>query len=557
MKTAIGSAVDPAQPTGNQTTAFTNDALRPPFSREKTVRWVALAAIAGLTVLSAHQIDIDLRALGGGFDDVANLLARMLPPELDDPPRVGELLVETLMMALLGTVLATFISIPLAFLAASNTTPHPAVHHAARMIITMCRAIPDLVFAVLFVRALGIGVLPGILALGLHSVGMMAKLFADAIEQIDEGPREAVRATGAGRLAELVSAVLPQVTPAWIGTFIYRVDINLRISVVLGFVGAGGIGFALQDALRGLMYQSAMGIILLILLIIAAMEYLAVGLRRTLLDPASDGAALPAMPGPSLRPPWTKGRTIRGLCAAATVTAVVVSVIYLNIDPLAPIKQFPDLVSVFGRLMPPSVEGVQNALLKAVGETLAIGLVATAAGAAAAVPLGILAARNVSPSVYTYHSARAVILAVRAIPELIQAVIFVAAIGLGPMAGAMALGGGTIGFLGKLVADSVEEIPGGPLEAVRAAGGGWWDVLFAAVIPQTLPQLTGHWLYMLDVNIRTSTVLGIVGAGGIGFLLMESVRTLNFDIAGSIILIIFVIVFAIERLSAWIRRLFR
>jgi phosphonate transport system permease protein len=557
MKTAIRPAAEPAKSPGNQAPAITNDALRPPFSREKFVLWIALAAIAGLTVLSARQIDFDLRALGGGFDDVANLLARMLPPELDNPPRVGELLVETLMMALLGTVLATFISIPLAFLAASNTTPHPAVHQAARMVITMCRAIPDLVFAVLFVRALGIGVLPGILALGLHSVGMMAKLFADAIEQIDEGPREAVRATGAGRLTELVSAVLPQVTPAWIGTFIYRIDINLRTSVVLGFVGAGGIGFALQDALRGLMYQSATGIILVILLIIAAMEYLAVGLRRTLLDPASDGAAVPAVPGPSVRPPWTKGRTIRGLCAAVTVAAVVVSVIHLDIDPLAPVKQFTDLVSVFGRLLPPSVEGVQDALLKAMGETLAIGLVATAAGAALAVPIGILGARNVSPSGYVYHSARAVILAVRAIPELILAVIFVAAIGLGPMAGAMALGVGTIGFLGKLVADSVEEIPGGPLEAVRAAGGGWWDALFAAVIPQTLPQLTGHWMYMLDVNIRTSTVLGIVGAGGIGFLLMESVRTLNFDVAGSIILIIFFIVFAIERLSAWIRRLFR
>ena len=212
------------------------------------------------------------------------------------------------------------------------------------MIITMCRAIPDLVFAVLFVRALGIGVLPGILALGLHSVGMMAKLFADAIEQIDEGPREAVRATGAGRLARVGQrGACPRSPPAWIGTFIYRVDINLRTSVVLGFVGAGGIGFALQDALRGLMYQSAMGIILIILLIIAAMEYLASGLRRTLLDPASPmEPPCPRCPAPPFRPPWTKGRTsFRGLCAAATVTAVVVSVIYLNIDPLAPIKQFP------------------------------------------------------------------------------------------------------------------------------------------------------------------------------------------------------------------------
>lgn len=529
--------------------------LRPPVTRGKLTLWILSAVLVPATLLSAAHIDFDPRTLGGGVEDVMNLIARMLPPQLDDPPRILDLLLETLMMALLGTVLATALSIPLAFLAAANTTPHPVVHRTARMIITLCRAVPDLVFAVLFVRALGIGVLPGVLALALHSVGMMGKLFADAIEQIDEGPREAVRATGAARLSELVTGVLPQVIPAWIGTFIYRVDINLRTSVVLGFVGAGGIGFALQDALRGLMYENAIGIVLIILVIIAAMEVVAIVLRRTLLDPAADvGPAPRAVPKhSSVRPPWTRNRLLRTAAGAAVCGAVIASLLHLRIDPLAPFASAGELAGVFGRLLPPSVEGVETVLVPAVVETLAIGLVATVAGALLAVPAGILAAGNISPSRPVYLAARALILAVRAIPELILAVIFVSAIGLGPMAGAMALAVGTIGFLGKLVADSIEEIPSGPLEAVRSVGGGWWDQLFSAVVPQAAPQLVGHWMYMLDVNIRTSTVLGIVGAGGIGFLLMEAIRTLNFDVAGAIILIIFAIVFLLERFSAWIR----
>ncbi|WP_248760375.1 phosphonate ABC transporter, permease protein PhnE [Pseudarthrobacter sp. SSS035] len=520
-KTATRARLEPYPPAVSP-----SPSLCPPFSREKLTLWILFATIIPLTAISANHIEFDLRALGGGFEDVANLIARMLPPEVSDPPRIGELLLETLMMALLGTVLATVLSIPLAFLAAANTSPHPLVQRAARMIITMCRAVPDLVFAVLFVRALGIGVLPGVLALALHSVGMMAKLFADAIEQIDEGPREAVRATGAARLSELVTGVLPQVIPAWIGTFIYRVDINLRTSVVLGFVGAGGIGFALQDALRGLMYESAMGIVLIILVIIAAMEVVAIGLRRTLLDPASGSGPAPrAIPASSsVRPPWTRDRIIRTATGAATVGAIVWSFVHLRINPLAPIASGGELIAVFGRLLPPSIDGVEAVLFTAVVETLAIGLVATVLGAILAVPVGILAAGNISPSRPVYWAARAVVLVVRAIPELILAVIFVAAIGLGPMAGALALAVGTIGFLGKLVADSIEEIPSGPIEAVRSVGGGWWDQLFSAVIPQSLPQLVGHWMYMLDVNIRTSTVLGIVGAGGIGFLLMESIR---------------------------------
>ncbi|MET0979019.1 MAG: hypothetical protein ABWX63_09395, partial [Paeniglutamicibacter terrestris] len=129
------------------TSPRTQESLIPRPTREKVTLWIILAALIPLTLASAEHIEFDLRALGGGFGDVANLLARMLPPEVNDPPRVFELLLETLMMALLGTVLATIISVPLAFLAAANTTPHPLVHRGARMLITMCRAVPDLVFA--------------------------------------------------------------------------------------------------------------------------------------------------------------------------------------------------------------------------------------------------------------------------------------------------------------------------------------------------------------------------------------------------------------------------
>lgn len=299
--------------------------------------------------------------------------------------------------------------------------------------ITFCRAVPDLVFAVLLVRAMGIGVLPGVLALALHSIGMVAKLFADAIEQTATGPREAVRSTGAGPLRELVSGVLPQVIPSWIST--------------------------------------------------------------------SLGA----------------------------------------------------LVEVADRMLPPDFSLVGMRLVEAVLETLAIGLVATAIGVVLSVPLGLLAARNVAPHPAVYWCARSLVVGIRAIPELILAVVFVAAIGLGPIAGVCALGLGSIGFLGKLLADAAEEIDPGPREAIRAAGGGWWQELFSAVIPQALPAMIGSGLYLLDVNIRTSTILGIVGAGGVGFLLFEAVRTLNFEFAGAIVLIIFLVVLVIERLSGWVR----
>lgn len=502
------------------------------------VQWVAIGAVFA-TLAGAWYIGFAPAALFDGLDEVARLIGRMLPPRLDDPGRIGGLAVETLLMAVLGTVLAAIASVPLAFLAARNTTPHPVVHTVARAVITFCRAMPDLLFAVLFVRALGIGVLPGILALALHSIGMLGKLFADAIEQSDPGPREAVRSTGAGYVREMVNAVLPQVVPAWIGAFVYRIDINLRMSVVLGFVGAGGIGFALQDALRGLVYPRALGIVLVILAIIAAMEVVAVGVRRVLLTPSAsnprrDRAARMAM---------------SGVLAGATVAALVV----LEIDPWELVTWIGPSLEVFARMVPPDFGVVGADLIDAAVQTVAIGVVATAIGVVLSIPVGLLAARNVTSHPWCYWPARAWIVVIRAVPELILAVVFVAALGLGPVAGTCALALGSIGFLAKLVADAVEEIDPGPVEAVRSVGGGWWKTLFAAVVPQSMPAMVGSSLYLLDVNIRTSTILGIVGAGGIGYLLFESIRTLNFDVAGAIVLVVFVVVYAIERLSGWIR----
>lgn len=507
-------------------------------SRPDLLHVVAIAAVLA-TLVSAWAIDFVPTALLEGTDNIVALLQRMIPPRLDDPGRISMLAVETLLMAVLGTTLAAIASVPLAFLAARNTTPHPLVQAVARAVITFCRAMPDLLFAVLFVRALGIGVLPGILALALHSIGMLGKVFADAIEQTDPGPREAVRSTGVGTVRELLNAVVPQVVPSWIATFVYRIDINLRMSVVLGFVGAGGIGFALQDALRGLIYPRALGIVCVILVIIAAMELLAIAIRRILLEPARSNPL--------------RDRIARFGLSGLLLGSCVGAFVLLKIDPVALFTWVIPSVDVSARMVPPNFGALGADLFTAAAQTVAIGVVATAIGVVLSIPVGILAARNVSPHAVLYWLARAWILAVRAVPELILAVVFVAALGLGPIAGTCALAIGSVGFLAKLVADAVEEIDTGPIEAVRSVGGGWWKTLFAAVLPQSMPAMVGSSLYLFDVNVRTSTILGIVGAGGVGFLLFESIRTLNFDVAGAIVIVIFIIVYAIERLSGWIR----
>jgi phosphonate transport system permease protein len=143
---------------------------------------------------------------------------------------------------------------------------------------------------------------------------------------------------------------------------------------------------------------------------------------------------------------------------------------------------------------------------------------------------------------------------IRGIPELILAIIFVAAIGLGPVAGIFALSIGTAGFLAKLIADSVEEIEPAPREAITATGATRLQELFTSVLPQVMPALIGQLLYTFDINIRSSAILGIVGGGGIGFLLFNSMKVLAFDTTAAIIVAIFVVVYAIELLAGYVRK---
>jgi phosphonate transport system permease protein len=551
--------------------------VRPPWTGRRIALTVIGAGLAATVVWAWLYIDMSLSGIWSGLGDVRRLIERMVPPTFDDLSRTIELAVETFFIALLGTLVAALLSLPIGVIAARNTTPHPVAYYAARGVIVFCRAVPDLVFAFIFVRSIGLGVLAGVTAIALHSIGMIGKLFADAIEQVDEQSRDAVRSTGAGPLQDLATAVLPQVLPSFIGTSLYRLDINVRISVVLGFVGAGGIGLALQSSLRGLAYQRALGILTVIVVMIIAVEMFSASVRRSLLGPGSSafggqrrttGRRKPPVvqppPAPTataatkrrITPPWNRERITKAAFLALFVGLAAAAFVSVDLSPLELLAGIPDIIETTGRLLPPSLGGLpwieyRDALL----QSISVGLVATVIGALIGIPVGMLAARNVAPARWVYVAVRGVLVLWRSVPELILAVIFVAAIGLGPVGGSLALGLSSAGFLAKLVADSLEEINPMPREAVLTTGATRLQETATSVVPQASPSIVGHVLYGLDINFRTSTILGLVGGGGIGFLLFNSMRVLRYDVTGAILIIIFATVYAIELLGGLIRRL--
>jgi phosphonate transport system permease protein len=234
-------------------------------------------AIQALIVVEARPQDL-ITGIGG----MADLIRRAMPPDFSRLPSTFWPTLQTVDIALFGTMVGIIIALPLALLAAANMTPSRYAYYASRAIIGLTRAVPDLVWALLFVTAVGLGPFPGGLALGVHSVGMLGRLFAETIEHMDMAPIHALELTGARRVQVFCHGIVPTILPALLGISLYRLDENIRSSLVLGFVGAGGIGFQLLTAMNLFQYQEVSLLLIIIFVIVLTAERLSAALRERL-----------------------------------------------------------------------------------------------------------------------------------------------------------------------------------------------------------------------------------------------------------------------------------
>jgi phosphonate transport system permease protein len=216
-----------------------------------------------------------------GVPWILDILRRMLPPDPSVLPAALLGAVKTVEIALLGTTVAAVLALPLGFVSARNVAP-PALFHPARTALNFFRSVDTLVYALVFVAAVGLGPFPGVLAVIAYTTTSLAKLYSEAIEGIDRGPVDAITATGATQLQILRFGVLPQVLPLFLSYVLYRLETNIRAATVLGFVGAGGIGFYLQTYLRAIEYAAASTVLLVTVLMVMVVDGLSSKLRARL-----------------------------------------------------------------------------------------------------------------------------------------------------------------------------------------------------------------------------------------------------------------------------------
>ena len=528
-------------------------------------------------------------------------LSRALPPTFTSTNSVGgdarsewpvtaKQLLRTLIMAWAGTGFAAVLSFPVGLAAARNTTPHRYVAAMARGLISFCRATPEIVFATVFVLIASIGEKAGVMALAIHSIGMLGKLLADRIEEIDERPLEAARAAGATRLQVIYNSVLPQVTPSWVNNILYRFDINLRASAVLGFVGAGGIGILLQSDLKNATrYPLGMATALSLAGVIVIVEVLSNLLRRRLngaeerlsreVRESEVVAAADDHKRLLLRPTWTAGRvgflgvvwSGIGLWIYCMRDVGLFNVRVLH--PLGvpvPLPQFLALpalaVAQIGKYWPRwdtvsylfkgNVVSGGSAWFHAWRDTLTIAGGAAFMAVLVAIPAAFLIARSTTPARSLSMSGRVLLVAMRSLPEIALVFFFVSALGIqSPFPAAAAMAVGAFAFITKLTSDDLDGVGSGAQEALRAAGATRSQEVIGAVLPSAVPMLVANVVYCLDVCVRGGVLLGTVAGVGIGYLFTQTAFLPNpFQTVGAFVLSTFAVVFTIEQLGGFIRR---
>jgi phosphonate transport system permease protein len=211
--------------------------------------------------------------------NMATLAGDFFPPDFKDWRLYLEEMLVTFHIAVWGTLLAIFCAIPLGLLSAENIAPW-WIRHPVRRLMDALRSINEMVFAMIFVAAVGLGPFPGVLALFVHTTGVLAKLFAEAVEAIDPGPVEGVRATGASALQEIIFGVIPQVMPLWISYALYRFESNVRSATVVGMVGAGGIGVILWESVRGFQFPQTGAMMIAIIITVSLLDMASQAVRK-------------------------------------------------------------------------------------------------------------------------------------------------------------------------------------------------------------------------------------------------------------------------------------
>jgi phosphonate transport system permease protein len=503
---------------------------------------------------------------------IRDFLAGLFPPDfsINFLRTVFWAVLQTLATALAGTVLSIALALPLGVLATGTLWKRGVLVSAeigslgyrtgavaswfARALLGFTRAVPDLVWALLFVAAVGLGPLAGTLALTISYSGVLGRVYADVFEHVDPQTLEALQSTGASRLQIFIRGVWPQALPHLVAYSLYSFECCLRAAAVLGFVGAGGIGYEISVSMKFFEYGQVLTLLLVFIALLTATDAISRVVRKHLTSNPNNSSQF-------------QGRSRRFWISILALLLLAASFPLAGFTPEAFASAgLAGRVANFVRhMLPPDLSWLfVRSLGIALLQTIAISLMGTLIGFAFAVILALPATSSLaflpddSPGKVAilertlrwlfFWSSRLLLNILRSIPELVWVLICILAVGIGPFAGTIALGLHTAGVLGKLYAETMEEVPRRPIEALRALGARPLQVLMWAIWPQARPLLSSYTVLRWEMNLRASTILGLVGGGGLGQAIYNNAQLGFYQRLSTLILLVYLLVLT----SDWI-----
>ena len=511
-----------------------------------------------------------------------NFVSQLFPPDLSAEflRTVFRAVAQTMATAVAGTLLSISVALPLGVLATGTLWSRGVLVAAndgfaygvgwmasrlARTTLGFLRAVPDLVWALLFVAAVGLGSLAGTLALSLAYSGVLGRVYADVFEHVDPQPLEALQSTGATRMQILLHGVWPQALPHLLAYTLYSFECCVRAAAVLGFVGAGGIGYEISVSMRLFEYGQVLTLLLVFIMLLTVTDAASRSLRARSFRRATSLREMRAESRSSLKLLTNKSRRLVAWMAGLSLMVASFALAGFAPETLIQAGVASRLTDFVRRMLPLDLSwAFVSSLGMALLQTIAISLMGTLIGLELAVILAVPATstltfvRSDSPGKHgvtdrvlrwlLFWSARLVLNILRSIPELVWVLICILAVGIGPFAGTIALGLHTAGVLGKLYAETMEEVPLRPVEALRSLGASPVQVLLWAIWPQARPLLSSYTVLRWETNLRASTMLGLVGGGGLGQAIYNNVQLGFYPRLTTLILLIYALVLT----SDWI-----
>lgn len=511
--------------------------------KNKIVKFTMVSVILILIIALGIGVQFNLIRVITGLPGMFDLVYRMTSPNWNYTAQVFEKLFETIEIAVVSSTLGLLFAIPFSLFTASNISPIKFMPLILNPVLSLFRSIPNLVWAALLVSIFSIGKLPGIIALFITAFLISNKLLKEQMESISDNFLNSVVATGASSFQVLRYCVIPTIKTSAISVFFAVLEINIRSATVLGLVGAGGIGQILWRDLNHLRYDNLATLIVLLFATIAFIDLSSVFFRKV----------------------WdqfyitVKSRSLFffyqrvKLLLTFAIIAMVFFLTFRNVDFQQIVLGFSQSKQMFVRMFDMDFSYYPN-MIVGIRESLFIALFATLVGGLLAIPLSYLGAYGVSFSNGMAFFVKLFVNILRTFPPIIMAIIFFRGVGPGPLAGALALSIYTTGVLVKLYGEVLENTPENIKMSLLAVGGRSFDVFSFGLLPQSFPAYISLVLYRLESNIRSSTILGLIGAGGVGTMLASNINWRNWERVGLLIMGLATMIIVVDGVSWIVRR---